>query len=164
LLVFQLYFVLLVIVWCLQWYENILCLTLDESMCWHAWIVEKIWYSHPLFELLPRRKELAWARTGQGHAQVLFSSLFLVMVMWLIELLYMKHELCEYACIKWFMGWNWWVGYEYAYETWLDGWWNICMRLVCMISLWFGWWDMTMVWNERNSMILLVKVHGGDVM
>jgi len=30
-----------------------------------------------------------------------------LMVTWLIELPYLKHEVCEYACIKWFLGWNW---------------------------------------------------------
>jgi len=24
----------------------------------------------------------------------------------------LKHELSDFACIKWFLGWNWWVWYD----------------------------------------------------
>jgi len=30
----------------------------------------------------------------------------------------LKHELSNFACIKWFMGWNLWSWYG----TWMDGW------------------------------------------
>ena len=86
---------------------------------------------------------------------------FWLMVTWLTGLPYFKHEVCEYACIKWFMGWNWWVWYEYAYETWLGCWLFIGMRLVYMINLWLvgetwlwygldviswtSWWDLMVV-------------------
>ena len=147
---------------------------------WGLALSEKTWKpSVPLLEFSPRRMELAWAREplspeqvlltwariGQGCAQVLFSSLFLVMVTWLIVLLYLKHELCEYACIKWFMCWNWWVWYV-AYETWLDGWLNMGVRLVCMINLWLvggawlwyeldvipwiSWWDLMVVPHVKD--------------
>jgi len=86
---------------------------------------------------------------------------FRLLVVCLIGLSYLKYVVCECACIIWFMDWNWWAGYEHVYETWLDGSLYVGMRLVCMINLWFGWWDMTMVWIGRNSMNLLVKVHGG---
>jgi len=48
--------VLLVIVWCLQWYENILCIAIDESLCWHASAVEEIWYSRLNEWVSPKRE------------------------------------------------------------------------------------------------------------
>jgi len=77
------------------------------------------------------------------------------------------------------MGWNWWVWYDYAYGTWLDGWLYICMRLVCMITLclvgetwlWYGLGRNSMNLLVRfmvaphgvgrNSMNLLLRSHGG---
>jgi len=52
----------------------------------------------------------------------------------------LKHELSDFACTEWFMGWNWWVWYVLVWN--MNGWLviNGCMELVCMITL--GLWPM----------------------
>jgi len=53
------------------------------------------------------------------------------MFSWIIVL---KHVLSEVACIKWFMGWIWWVWYDFGMEY---GWRlviKVGMRLVGMIT------------------------------
>jgi len=66
-----------------------------------------------------------------------------LVVTWLIGLPYLKHEVCKYACIKWFVGWNWWAWYEYAYD-----WLYIGIRLLCMINLWLV--SETWLWYELD--------------
>jgi len=126
-----------------------------------------------LLVVLPKREPVAWAkdpfRLSEGPwlerywcwnlLYGCYLPCFRLLVVWLIGLPYLKHEVCEYACVIWLYG----IGIDELgmnkcmNHDWLNGWilawdwyaWEIYGWLVrhgygmkIDVILWDSWWDL----------------------